>query len=132
MTQPKDLNDLDASPFLKACIDLIGRTAAQELSLDHFTTGGGRRPDVWIAVARWEGLDGTPRWEAAGALTPDQAAYRLAEIAIDGGLCKHCNRITGVDDQWQNPPAGDGVCWYRFDPELVTFRRTCEGLERQR
>jgi hypothetical protein len=26
-------------------------------------------------------------------------------------------------------PAEQAICWYRYDPELHTFRRACEGSQ---
>jgi hypothetical protein len=63
-------------------------------------------------------------------MTPWRALFRLCEAVMDGGKCAHCGKPTSVDDK----PASDMleqltavVCFYRFDPELSTFRRSCEG-----
>ena len=56
---------------------------------------------------------------------------RLCRQVIDGGECVHCGKGAGFDDDPQPHPLNDAVadliCWYRFDPGLSTYRRSCEG-----
>jgi hypothetical protein len=110
-------------PRLIALVQLIGRTGASEFQVRYCDE---EVPLAWIAAARWEG-----EWHLAGAVTPYAAVMRLAESVMDGGRCRHCGMPTAVDDQ---PPdellaaTESIVCWYRYDPELETFRRSCEGV----
>jgi hypothetical protein len=105
-----------------AAVDLLGRTGAGEFQIRYCEE---EEPVVWIAAAKWGDV-----WQSAGGMTPWLAVWRLAESVLDGGECRHCGRITSVDD---NPPdsllgvMGEVVCFYRYDPELKTFRRSCEG-----
>ena len=125
-------------PRIPAALAMIGRTGADEMNIRFSEEPA---PVVWIAAAHWPasevtapGIDGTievpDRWDAAGGMTPWRAVFRLCEAVIDGGTCAHCGRPTMVDEQ----PASellamlDGItCAYRYDPELDTFRRSCEG-----
>lgn len=64
--------------------------------------------------------------EVGAGLDPTTALYRVAETLVDGELCKHCGRPTGVELSPDGMPLDDVVCWYQYDPELATFRRGCE------
>jgi hypothetical protein len=67
-------------------------------------------------------------YETAAAMDPLTACYRLAEQLFDGGTCTHCQRPTGITDDWEAKlPLSDRICWYVYDPENKTFRRSCEG-----
>ena len=123
-----------------AVVDLLGRTGAKEFQIRYCEED---EPTVWIACAQWPVagyVDDAGKkhrseaklvWQAAGGMTPWSAVFRLAEATMDGGHCVHCNKMTAVDDK---PPdvdllsVGDFVCFYRYDPELKTFRRSCEGV----
>lgn len=60
--------------------------------------------------------------------TTTKAVLRLLEQVVDGGRCTHCRRPTGVSEDWTATlPLEETFCWYVFDPELETFRRSCEG-----
>jgi hypothetical protein len=107
---------------LVAVVDLLGRTGAKEFQIRYCEE---ETPVVWIASARWGEV-----WQAAGGMTPWSAVFRLAEATMDGGHCTHCNRMTAVDDKPADElldAMNELVCFYRFDPELKTFRRACEG-----
>jgi hypothetical protein len=119
---PDPLPDITEGKFA-ALIDLLGRTGAEEFQVRYCEE---EMPIVWIACARWGDI-----WQAAGALHPYQAMLRLAESIMDGGKCQHCKRPTAVDDKPPDPLlrlTDQAICWYRFDPELGTFRRACEGI----
>ena len=61
-------------------------------------------------------------------MTPLRAVLRLLDLVIDGGSCTHCGRQTFVSDDFtQSMPLDRLVCWYVYDPEVKTFRRSCEG-----
>ncbi len=122
---------------LVAAVDMIGRMGGKEFQLrfdDRDLDGG--TPVVWMALARWDRLLGRQvpddvRWQATGGVTPWQAIFRLLESVMDGGTCAHCHKPTAVDER---PPDAalmateEVVCWYRYDPEVKTFRRQCEGV----
>ena len=130
MTLPPDLG-VDEGIFI-AAIDLLGRTAAHSFVIRHCVCDENEGPTVWIAQAHWPDIPGVmpEHDDAAAGLSPWRAVYRLLEASLDGGHCRHCDRPTAVDDK----PADELlrgteelICWYRYDPELHTFRRSCEG-----
>jgi hypothetical protein len=107
-----------------AVVEMIGRMGGNEFQIRYCDE---ENPTVWIACARWGKV-----WQATGGMDPWRAAFRLLESVMDGGECTHCGKPTAVDE---HPPADDlisatesMICWYRFDPELRTFRRQCEGV----
>lgn len=107
-------------PRMQAAIKMIGRTGAQEFQLRY---SDDEKPIVWMAVARWG-----KQHEVGASLNPVVACIRLLETVIDGGECAHCHRPSGISDDFSTTmPLDDLVCWYVFDPEMVTFRRGCEG-----
>jgi hypothetical protein len=128
MTKRKaDRDAADMRNKIDAAVQMIGRMGGAEFQLrfdDRDVDDG--TPVVWSALARWDDV-----WQAAGGLDPWQAVLRLLESVGDGGTCTHCGKPTAVDD---SPPDAlissteSLVCWYRYDPELVTFRRQCEGI----
>jgi len=125
--------------FIAACTEMIGRIGAHAFELRYSEPDEGMEDDspvVWIAIATFHGgVKKTPlgdvpfptHTEAAGALLPSQAAFRLLEILVDGGTCTHCQRPTGISETIGEMPANNAFCWYQYDPELKTFRRSCEG-----
>ena len=121
-------------PRLTAGFDMLRRTGARSVGLRYQDD---EQPAVWVAVAEYrlksgrpvggEDFDGT-YYDAAGAMGPVQAVLRLCERMVDGGMCAHCQRPTGLDpDSLDAMPLDNLVCWYQWDPELATFRRGCEG-----
>jgi hypothetical protein len=114
-----------------AAVALIGRTGADEFQIRYCEE---EAPTVWIAVAHWPKMTdpATPEhYDAAGGLSPWRAVLRLCEATMDGGTCRHCHRPTGVDDRPADEllrATEEIICWYRYDPELDTFRRSCEGV----
>jgi hypothetical protein len=116
--QPLALDDVT-----QACLQLIGKTGARDFQL---RWSDDRHPLVWIAVAEYEST-GTEVVAATGGLTPREAIYRLVEALMDGGVCTHCSRPTGVSDDFKGTmPLEAHICWYRYDPECKVFRRGCE------
>lgn len=119
---------------ITAAVALLGRSGAADLQM-RFSDDV--EPTVWFSVARYRiGDDGLPkaegdinRWETAAGHSPDEALLRLCERVIDGGTCAHCRRPTmfhaDLDDQ--PTPLDPLFCSYEWDPELATFRRSCEG-----
>lgn len=106
-------------PMYLAAVDLIGRTGAQDYQVRYQDD---LEPVVWVAVAIYPG-----RAEAAAALEPAMATYRLCAQLVEGGMCAHCLRAAGFDWNFGAMPLNQLVCWYQYDPELKTFRRGCEG-----
>lgn len=125
---------LDPSePIFVAAIDLVARTGAKSFQI-RFSDD--EEPTIWMAVASFmvnnQGKvvkhGRTKRHECAAAMTPVEAVLRLADQLIDGAQCSHCGRPSGVTKDWEGDmPLSNVVCWYRYDPELHTFRRGCEG-----
>lgn len=104
-----------------AAIDLLRRTGSSTFEIRYSEDN---EPLVWMAIAGWV----LPkRYEAAAALMPEDAIFRLCDLVIDGGTCLHCSRPTGFVPDIDPMPLSDLICWYQYDPELNTFRRSCEG-----
>jgi hypothetical protein len=122
---------------LQAACDLLGRTGVRQLRLAHTPEEDGT-PVVWYCAGMWllnaagrPAAVGIEHHEATAAMSPVEAALRLCEEVIDGGLCQQCHRMTIFDPNVSDTPfdallraAG---CVYGWDPELGTFRRGCEG-----
>jgi len=120
-----------------ALIDLIGRTGASDYRIEYTDPDNG--VVMWIAIAQHHQRNGKPIPSAGAGATPLQATHVLAELLIDDGTCTHCGRATVLEDFCSK--VGDRVgftalvsgdvevqfCWYQFDPELRTYRRSCEG-----
>lgn len=107
-------------PRFVAAIDLIHRTGSRGFQIRYDDE---QDPVVWVAVGKWGDT-----YEAAGAMTPLKAVMRLLEAAMDGGTCAYCTKPTAVSDNWVSPTIADElICWWLFDPETQTFRRSCEG-----
>lgn len=116
----------DLDPRLAAGVALLGRCGARDLQI-RFSDD--ELPVVWFAVASFE-RDGLEVHETAAAMEPVMAVLRLCESVIDGGRCVHCERPSGFEPDHATPtdtPLAHLICWYQWDPELVTFRRGCEG-----
>jgi hypothetical protein len=117
------LDDLD--PRFMAGVALLGRTGAKGFRVG-FSDEADGEPQVWYAVVTYE--HGA---EAAAGLTPLRAVMRLCEQVIDGGRCAHCGEQTIFDDNPNDGPLDELLdalgCVYAWDPELATFRRSCEG-----
>lgn len=114
----------------KAAIEMLGRTGSDEFQIRYCEE---EEPTIWMAAAHWPYQEGLvpEHWDAAGGMTPWSALLRLMEATMDGGTCTHCHRPTSVDDKPTDAILGATeafICWYRFDPELKTFRRSCEGI----
>lgn len=104
-------------PRFMPALDMIARTGAAEVQIRY---SDDEQPVIWIIAARWD-----RRWEAAGGMTPLTAAFRLCDAVVDGGTCVHCGRGTGFAPDLDPMPLSKIVCWYQWDPELKTFRRSC-------
>ena len=126
MSEPPD------DPRFVALVAMIGRTGAAEFQIRY---SDDEQPVVWVAVAGHRRINNRPsrrgkvnHYEAGGGMTPLQACFRLAEQIVDGSECAHCHRPAGITDDWESEmPLAEHVCWYVYDPEVSTFRRSCEG-----
>jgi len=116
---------------LIAVVDLLRRVGSEAFELRYSEPEHDGSPVVWIAIVTLHdkhplGADVPP--QVAAALNPRHAAERLAEQLIDGGQCQHCGRPTVFHT---DPNAGPlpflDACAYQYDPELNTYRRSCEG-----
>lgn len=115
MTDQPEVED----PRFLAAVKMIERTGAKGFQLRFHDD---EKPTVWLAVATYS--DG--KAEAAAALHPLPAVFRLCDQLIDGGQCTHCGRPTGFSQDIDPLPLESHVCWYQWDPERKTFRRGCE------
>lgn len=124
--------DSPEDPRFQAAIDLIRRTGAQSFQIRY---SDDEQPIVWMAVGEWFFKDGVPvasggekRFDVAAGMGPVGAVMRLLEQIIDGGTCAHCGKMTSIEPDFTKQTFADElVCWYIYDPELITFRRSCEG-----
>lgn len=125
MSEPLEfLKDPLVSRKYSAALHVIEHTGAEGYQIRYSDE---QQPVVWIAIATY--TDG--RFEAAAAPDPLTATLRLCERLYDGGTCTHCGRIAGFDYEAFAGPLLETLnpmmCFYRWDPELGTFRRSCEG-----
>jgi hypothetical protein len=100
-----------------AAVDLIHRTGATQFQIRYCDEA---KPVVWVAAARHG-----PRWEAAGAMNPRGAVFRLCDLLVDGGQCQHCGRPAGFEPSTDTMPLNSLVCWYQFDPGTKKFAKGC-------
>ena len=123
MTEPMSL---EQERKLTAAVDLLGRTGASGVQIRY---SDDESPVVWFVVAEY----GPDVWETAAGRDPVEALIRCASQVVDGGTCRHCNLPAVVETDWENPldvfanRIGFDLCAYTYDPELATFRRSCEG-----
>ena len=127
---PDPLGEVEEGKFA-AAVDLLRRTGTDQFQIRYCEE---EDPLVWIAAAHWPEMPAhqmPEHWDMGAGPTPWRALFRLCESSMDGGTCQHCERPTAVDDM---PPddmltmTESFMCWYRYDPELKTFRRACEGV----
>lgn len=122
--QATEQADFPDDPILMAAVALIGRTGATQFQLRY---SDDEQPVVWMAVAGYQ-RDGADRYQVGSGLAPREAVFSLCEALVDGGMCTHCQRPTGVSDEFDSTmPLDEHICWYQYDPELKTFRRGCES-----
>lgn len=105
--------------LINACTNLLGRTGCDEYAT---RVSKDEHPIVFIFMARWG-----DHWEAMAGTKLSQAVFRMAQHIVDGGLCVHCQKPTGVDRDFADELDTEHICWYQMDPELKRFRRSCEG-----
>lgn len=113
---------------MNAAIKMIERTGAQQFQLRYCAE---EDPTIWVASASYEhkhplGVASTV-WEVAAGMRPEAAILRLCEQLIDGGVCQHCKRLTVFVPDADDDGFEALGCVYAWDPELETFRRSCEG-----
>lgn len=106
-----------------ACVALIGKTGATQFQI---RVSDAPEPDMWIAAAEYV-EEGKSKWLLAAGLDPLRAVFGLCEELVDGGMCVHCEKTTAITLLFgEAMPMRDQVCWRQYDPELATFRRSCE------
>lgn len=81
-------------------------------------------PAVFVSIAVF--TNPSTRWDAAAGVTPLESMTRLLDALMDGGQCQHCHKPTGAAHDLGEMPLPEHVCWYQYDPELTTYRRSCE------
>lgn len=118
-------------PRFTAALDMIGRTGARTCQI-RFQDD--EEPTVWIALGEY-GVDendipipkgGKTVYKLGAGLHPLVAVLNLLDETIDGGMCTHCHKPSGVTSEIVTMPLDGLICWYQFDPELNVFRRGCE------
>lgn len=116
------------TPFIVAAVDMLGRTGAKETQIRY---SDDEEPTIWMAAAHWSVPFAGPVtvrvWRTGSGLTPEDALYDLLEKVLDGGICRHCGFITQVERDHTAKAVFRDSCLYTYDPELHTFRRSCEG-----
>lgn len=115
----------DFTAKIAAGVQLLRRCGIESFQLRY---SDDERPIVWMAVATMHekvtGRKGVS--EASAALDPETATMRLCTQLIDGGRCTHCGKPTGFEATIDHMPLANTICWYQWDPENETFRRSCE------
>jgi hypothetical protein len=125
------MSDPPLSERALAAIDVVRRTGADQFQIRY---SDDEQPVVWMAVVGWRvNKDGVPAphgagraFEAAAAVQPDWAIYRLAEQIVDGGTCAHCGRPTGFNPDVAHEPLEAIICWWTWDPETSTYVQACQ------
>ena len=122
------MSDLD-DRRMTAAADLIQRLGASSMELRYSEPEEGMddSPLVWIAIGHFKRYGHVPP-QVAAALHPNRALEKLLEQLVDGGTCQHCGRPTALftehDEEFD---LAGNLCAYTYDPELATYRRSCEG-----
>ena len=127
-------DDYHLDPRFIAGVDMIRRTGALDFQIRY---DDDQDPVVWVAVAQHVvGRDGRPTpkgtvgscpvYTVGAALNGVRAVMKLCEELIDGGQCAHCGKPAMFDDGFDGTIFDEALCWTQWDPELATFRRSCE------
>lgn len=103
---------------LQAAVELIGRSAANDLELG-WTHDDGPRPGEWYATAGYKGAKVTVEHQHGPAEAAEALAFRLME----GGQCVHCGRFIVVPG-YELKDGGDACRWTR---EGAHWLRGCDG-----
>jgi hypothetical protein len=126
--------EVDQDPRFVAAVGLLPRVGVADFEIrysepESFKDDSSGSPVVWIAIVhlRAEIVGENVPPQVAAALTPYRALYRLLEQLVDGAKCAHCKRPTAISDELGREFNLDVLCWYVYDPELQTYRRSCEG-----
>lgn len=117
-------------PRALAAIEVIRRTGAESVQIRY---SDDEQPVVWLCVVTWrvnrEGLPtrhGAGRaHEAAAALMPEDAIYRLAQRIVDGGTCAHCGKPAAFNADVADEPLSEVLCWWTWDPETDRYVQAC-------
>lgn len=116
------MTDPERDARFTAALDLIQRTGARSVQIRY---SDDEEPTVWFLVVEYD-RDGELVHETASAMNPFTAAMRTIDLLIDGATCVHCRKPTGAIHDLNPTPLNELFCWYVYDPELRTFRRSCE------
>lgn len=111
----------EEDPRITALFDMIGRTGANFFQLRWHDD---QEPVVWLALAGFK-RDGRVVFDVGAGMAPLQAVYRLSESLIDGGLCTHCGRPSGVSLDPAEVILDEVICWYRYSDASHEFVRDC-------
>jgi hypothetical protein len=133
MTSDDALSDdgLPKDPRFAAAMELVIRAGARSIRLRRTVDD---EPTVYLVVAefrldsRGEAVAESDRvvYEVGAGFDPLQAAFRFCDQLIDGAICVHCSQPAGFEAGMKPPSLDLGICWYVFDPETKTYRRSCE------
>lgn len=120
---PTEADDLPSTdPRFLAAIDLVRRTGAADIRIG-FSDPEDGEPTVWYSCATYPQLNGA---EAAAALDPLNALFRLCAQVVDGGVCVHCKRPSIFIEDTDTELLDQMGCVYLWDEEMKAFRRSCE------
>jgi hypothetical protein len=115
--------------FLAACIDMAQRCGAREWQIRYSDDS---EPVLWLAYCLCRTED-SPQMVAqvAGGMSAEDAAFRLCERLVDGGLCTHCGKPSGLLEVEDTGPLTDvlsrAICWYRYSAPMKRFRPACRA-----
>jgi hypothetical protein len=127
------VSDTTTDPKTLAAMDMLRRTGAAEVQVRY---SDDEQPTVWLAVSRYRlGGDGRPKptgpingSEVAAGRNPTEALLRLCERVMDGGSAPLRQALDVLRRPRRQPhPLDAAFCITSWDPELSTFRRSCEG-----
>lgn len=126
-------------PRFVAGYDLLRRCGAKSIRLSYTDPEEGD-PTVWTIAAsvtvpvrymngRRSATENRQGYVLGVGLVPLDAVLDACENAVDGGECAHCKRPTIFAASVADALDFENVdlCTYGWDPELSTFRRSCEG-----
>lgn len=117
------LRSFGTEPRIVAARQLLTEFGVKHFDYGITTTAEGQFV-VW-ATGTWPNGEA----EVGAGMDALTAVLRLCGEVIDGEACPHCDSpmlftedLNGVDLL-----ESAGACVYAWDPELLTFRRSCEG-----
>jgi hypothetical protein len=123
----KNLSDeVSYDPKFIAGVEMVGRTGSESFHIS-YDDRDEHVPTFWVAIAE-HGTSKGPHHTLGAGFDPLSAVMKLCSALVDGGKCRCCHKTTAFDEDFTGPNFGEQLlCWYKYDPELKTFRRSCEG-----